>query len=163
MNAAPIMIRKRLACALPRSFTRGALVALAVAMAGGAHAGGSGETVQFGAGSGRTWLSGCELQAERYVVCKNAERPVLEAIANPGGGTPGEALQAFVRTLFEAKGCRFEAPAESFGVNGIFLSFDSSAAAGIACEGQRSALSFAPGRMSLLDTVYFLAEDPPPQ
>jgi hypothetical protein len=118
--------------------------------------------VAFGPGSGRTWFSGCELQAERYVVCKNADRPLLDAIAAPGAGTPGQALQAFMRKIFETRGCRFEAPDDSFRVNGIFLSFDAGAAAHIRCEGARSALQFAPDRMSLLDTVYFLMADAPP-
>lgn len=115
----------------------------------------------FEPGSGRLWFSGCEYEADRYVTCKDAARPVLEAIANPGDGTPGAALQTYVSDLFIEKGCAFEAPPESFRVNGVFLSFDARATKQIRCEGKKSGLVFKPGVMTLLDTLYFLAGDPP--
>jgi hypothetical protein len=115
----------------------------------------------FGPGSGRVWLSHCAFEADRYVSCKNAARPVLEALATPGDGTPGAALQAFMRDLFVAKGCAFDIPEDSFRVNGIFLSFDSAAAMGIRCEGKESKLEFAPGVITLLDTLYFFSDAPP--
>lgn len=115
----------------------------------------------FEPGSGRTWLSECAFEADRYVTCKHAARPVLEAVSNPGDGTPGEALQAFMRDLFVAKGCAFDASADSFRVNGIFLSFDSNAAGKIRCRGEPSKLSFGPGVIALADTIYFLSGDPP--
>lgn len=115
----------------------------------------------FASGSGRVWLSDCAFEAERYVSCKNAAPAVLEAISNPGEETPGEALQAFVQALFVGKGCVFDIPADSFRVNGIFLSFDSTAASGIRCEGKPSKLVFAPGGISLLDTLYFFSAAPP--
>ncbi|WP_072396575.1 hypothetical protein [Hyphomicrobium sp. CS1GBMeth3] len=115
----------------------------------------------FKPGAGRTWFSSCELQAGRYVSCKNAARPILEAIANPGKGTAGEALQAFMRDLFVSKGCTFEVPEDSFRVNGIFLSFDSHAAEKIRCYGHPSKLTFGPGVMALTGSVYFFMGGPP--
>lgn len=115
----------------------------------------------FASGSGRIWLSDCAFEAERYVSCKNAAPALLEAITDPGSDTPGAALQAFMRALFVDKGCTFDIPADSFRVNGIFLSFDSSAASGIRCEGKPSKLVFAPGGISLLDTLYFFFGPPP--
>lgn len=115
----------------------------------------------FAPGSGRLWLSGCEFQAERYVTCKTAARPLLEAISAEGEGTAGEKLQTFVSDLFIEKGCAFEAPPETFRVNGIFLSFDANAASAIRCNDKKGKLVFAPGVITLLDTLYFLAGDPP--
>ncbi|MDQ8698372.1 hypothetical protein [Hyphomicrobium sp. LHD-15] len=115
----------------------------------------------FEAGSGRVWFSGCQFEADRYVTCKNAAPGILEAIANPGDGTPGLALQTYVSDVFIEKGCAFEAPPESFRVNGVFLSFDSKAASQIRCKGKPSKLVFGPDAITLLDTLYFLAGDPP--
>jgi hypothetical protein len=115
----------------------------------------------FQPGSGRVWLSGCEYQSERYVTCKDAARPLLDAISAAGEGTPGEKLQTYVSDLFIEKGCAFEAPPESFRVNGIFLSFDAHAAREIRCNGKKGKLVFAPGVITLLDTLYFLSGDPP--
>lgn len=115
----------------------------------------------FSGAPGRTWLSGCELQSERYVVCTHAAGPVLDAIARAGAATPGAALEAAMRRLFEDKGCAFDAPPGTFRVNGIFLSFDSKSAGLIRCEGRSSDLVFRPGVIVLLDTLYFLAGDPP--
>lgn len=117
---------------------------------------------QFEAGSGRIWFSHCAYQAERYMVCKNAARPILDAIAKPAdGGHPGNVLQATMRKLFEEKGCTFEAAPETFGVNGIFLSFDAEKGRDIRCEDKASKLVFAPGVITFLDTLYFLSGDPP--
>ncbi len=115
----------------------------------------------FKPGSGKTWFSSCELRADRYVSCKNAARPILEAIAKPEKGTAGEALQAFIRDLFVAKGCTFEVPEDTFGVNGIFLSFDSKAADRIRCHDQPLKLTFGPGLMALPGSVYFFMGAPP--
>lgn len=115
----------------------------------------------FRPGSGRVWLSGCTYESERYVACNNAARPVLDAIAKSGDATPGAALQAFMRQTFTEKGCTFDAPAETFRVNGIFLSFDAKAASEIRCAGKKSGLVFAPGVITFLDTLYFLSGDPP--
>ncbi len=115
----------------------------------------------FKPGSGRLWFAGCEFEADRYVTCKTAASGVLEAIANPGDQTPGSALQTYVSDVFIEKGCAFEAPADSFRVNGIFLSFDSKAAKEIRCAGKKSGLVFQPGVISLLDTIYFISGDPP--
>lgn len=109
---------------------------------------------------GRTWLSHCAYQSDRYVVCKNAAPPVLEAIAEPET-TAGAALQDHMRGIFEAKGCTFEAPADTFRVNGIFLSFDAGNAKQIRCGDQSSDLKFRPGVISFLDTIYFLNDGPP--
>lgn len=115
----------------------------------------------FEPGSGRLWFAGCEFEADRYVTCKTAAPGVLEAIANPGDQTPGSALQTYVSDVFIEKGCAFEAPPESFRVNGIFLSFDSKAAKDIRCAGKKSGLVFKPGVITLLDTIYFISGDPP--
>lgn len=115
----------------------------------------------FQSGSGRIWFSGCVFEAERYVSCKNAAQSVLDAVAEPGDGTPGDKLQTYVSDLFIEKGCAFEAPPETFRVNGIFLSFDANAAREIRCKGKTGKLIFAPGVISLLDTLYFLSRDPP--
>jgi hypothetical protein len=115
----------------------------------------------FAPGSGRVWFSGCAFEAERYVTCKNADAGVLEAISNPGDGTPGLALQTYVSDVFIEKGCAFEAPLDTFRVNGVLLSFDSKAAGLIRCKGKPSKLSFAPGLITLADTLYFLTGDPP--
>lgn len=115
----------------------------------------------FGPGSGRVWFSGCEFEADRYVTCKNAEAGLLEAISNPGGGTPGLALQTFVSDVFIEKGCAFEAPPDAFRVNGVFLSFDSKAASQIRCQGKPSKLELGPGLSTLADTLFFFAGDPP--
>lgn len=142
-----------------RFFLVAAMLPLAAA-SGGAQEGLAGVD-PFKPGAGRTWFSDCEFQADRYVSCKNAARPVLEAIAKPGDGTPGAALQAFMRDLFVAKGCIFDAPPDSFRVNGIFLSFDSEAAGRIRCHGQPSKLTFGPGVMALTSSVYFFMGSPP--
>ncbi|MBL8847636.1 MAG: hypothetical protein JNN24_17880 [Hyphomicrobium zavarzinii] len=140
-------------------------LAAALLLAGSAHAQDIPAEVppasNFAPGSGRVWFSSCTFEAERYVSCKDAARPAIEAIAKPGDGTPGEALQAFVKKLFTDKGCTFDAPPESFRVNGIFLSFDSKAAHQIACQGQKADLVFKPGVIILLNTLYFVAGDPP--
>ncbi|HEX2843378.1 hypothetical protein [Hyphomicrobium sp.] len=115
----------------------------------------------FEPGSGRLWFAGCEFEADRYVTCKMAAPGVLEAIENPGDQTPGSALQTYVSDVFIEKGCAFEASPESFRVNGIFLSFDSKAAKDIRCAGKKSGLAFKPGVITLLDTIYFIAGDPP--
>jgi hypothetical protein len=115
----------------------------------------------FQPGSGRIWFSGCEFEADRYVTCKSAAPDVLEAIANPGDGMAGLEFQTLVSDVFIEKGCAFEAPPESFRVNGVFLSFDSKAAAQIRCKGKASKLAFQPGVMTLLDTLYFFADGPP--
>jgi hypothetical protein len=115
----------------------------------------------FAPGSGRVWFSGCEFERDRYVTCKSAAPEVLEAIANPGDGTAGLALQTYVSDVFIEKGCSFEAPPDSFLVNGVFLSFDGKAASQIRCKGKASKLVFAPGVITLADTLYFLAGDPP--
>lgn len=115
----------------------------------------------FEPGSGKLWFAGCVYEAERYVSCKTAQAGVLEAISQPGDQTPGAALQMFVSDVFIEKGCSFEAPPESFRVNGVFLSFDTKSAAAIRCKGKKSALAFAPDGMSLIDTLYFFSGDPP--
>lgn len=115
----------------------------------------------FEPGSGKLWFAGCVYEAERYVSCKTAQAGVLEAVSQPGDQTPGEALQMYVSDAFIEKGCAFEAPQESFRVNGVFLSFDSKAAATIRCAGKKGALSFAPDGMNLLDTLYFFSGNPP--
>jgi hypothetical protein len=115
----------------------------------------------FTPGSGRIWFSECEFQDERYITCKNAAPSVLEAISNPGDQTPGAALQMFMSDMFIEKGCAFEAAPDSFRVNGIFLSFDSRAAKDIRCRGKKSELVFRPDGMALLDTIDFLAGEPP--
>lgn len=112
-------------------------------------------------GSGRVWLAGCAFEADRYVTCKTAEAGVLAAISNPGDGTPGLALQTYVSDAFIEKGCAFEAAPDTFRVNGVFLSFDSSQAAQIRCNGKPSKLAFAPGLITLADTLYFFADAPP--
>jgi hypothetical protein len=116
----------------------------------------------LGPESGRIWFSGCVLEADRYVSCKSAARGVLEAIGNPGDQTAGAALQTYVSDVFIEKGCAFEAPPESFRVNGVFLSFDSKAAKNIRCGGKPGALAFAPDGMALLDTLYFFSGGPAP-
>jgi hypothetical protein len=115
----------------------------------------------FAPGSGRVWFSGCELEADRYVTCKNADQGVLEAVSNPGDGTPGLALQTYVSDVFIEKGCAFEAPLDSFRVNGVFLSFDSKAASLIRCQGKPSKLVMGPGLFTLADTLFFFMGDPP--
>ncbi|MCC7251679.1 hypothetical protein [Hyphomicrobium sp.] len=114
----------------------------------------------FAPGSGRIWFSGCTFEADRYVSCKSAAPDVLEAIANPGDQTAGAALQTYVSDVFIEKGCAFEAPPESFRVNGIFLSFDSNAAKDIRCKVAPSKLGFSPEGMTFLDTLYFFSGDP---
>ncbi len=109
---------------------------------------------------GRTWLSDGAYQAERYVVCKVAAPQVLAAIEKPET-TPGAALQAHMQAIFEKKGCTFEAPADTFRVNGVFLSLDMEGAKNIRCEDKPSKLVFRPGVMSFLDTIYFLNDGPP--
>lgn len=140
-------------------------LAAALLLAGSAHAQDIAAEVppasDFAPGSGRVWFSSCTFEAERYVSCKDAARAAIEAIAKPGDGTPGEALQAYVKKIFTKKGCTFDAAPESFRVNGIFLSFDSKASKQIACQGQKSDLVFKPGVIVLLDTLYFIAGDPP--
>lgn len=115
----------------------------------------------FKPGSGRVWFSGCEYEADRYVTCKSADAGVLEAIANPGDGTAGLALQTYVSDVFIEKGCSFEAAPDSFRVNGVFLSFDAKAVGQIRCKGKTSKLEFKPGVITLADTLYFFAGDPP--
>lgn len=115
----------------------------------------------FAPGSGRLWFAGCKFEAERYVTCKTAAPGVLEAIANPGDQTPGSALQTYVSDVFIEKGCAFEAPPESFRVNGTVLSFDSKAAKDIRCARKKSGLVFKTGVITLLDTIYFISGDPP--
>jgi hypothetical protein len=115
----------------------------------------------FAPGSGRVWFSGCEFERDRYVTCKSAAPEVLEAIANPGSEPAGLALQTYVSDVFIEKGCAFEAPQDSFLVNGVFLSFDGKAAGQIRCKGKPSKLVFAPGLITLADTLYFFAGDPP--
>ena len=115
----------------------------------------------FAQGSGRTWFADCNYEAERYVVCKTAAKPVLDAIADPGSDTPGTKLQMLIGDLFIEKGCAFEAAPDSFRVNGVFLSFDTKAAKTIRCGGKPSKVEFAPGMITLLDTVYFFNDDPP--
>lgn len=110
----------------------------------------------------RTWLSHCEFQHDRYIVCKHGAKPVIDAISNPEQpGAPGPALQAHVREIFERKGCTFAAPANTFRVNGIFLSFDAEKGAEIQCEGKPSTLVFTPQGASFLDTLYFYFQGPP--
>lgn len=138
-----------------------AAAALLVLAAADARAQDLPEAEAFAPGPGRVWLSGCAVEADRYVTCKDAARPLLDAIAAPGTGTPGAALEAFMRTLFTEKGCTYAAPPDTFRVNGIFLSFDSKHAERIRCPGQSSALVFRPGAITLLDTLYFLAGGPP--
>lgn len=115
----------------------------------------------FDPGSGRIWFSGCEFEADRYLSCKNAEAGVLEAISNPGEGTPGLALQTYVSDVFIEKGCAFEAPLDTFRVNGVFLSFDSKAASQIRCNGKPSKMELAPGLFTLAGTLFFFTGDPP--
>ena len=115
----------------------------------------------FAQGSGRLWFAGCVYESDRYVSCKTAQPDILEAISQPGDQTPGAALQTSVSDVFIEKGCAFEAPPESFRVNGVFLSFDTKAAANIRCAGKKSTLAFVPDGMSLLDTLYFFSGDPP--
>lgn len=86
---------------------------------------------------------------------------MLDAIAKPGETTPGAAFQAHMRTLFTGKGCTFEAPPETFRVNGIFLSVDLKNAGLIRCAGQSPEPAFKPGVIVLLDTLYFLTGDAP--
>lgn len=109
---------------------------------------------------GRTWFSHCEYQKDRYVVCKNAAAPILDTILKPET-TPGAALQSHIRRIFEAKGCTFEAPADTFRVNGIFLSLDMEGARSIRCGDDPAKLVFRPGVISFLDTIYFLNDGPP--
>lgn len=108
----------------------------------------------------RTWLSDCAYQSERYVVCKHAAADVLTAIEKPET-TPGAALQAHMKAIFNKKGCTFEAPANTFRVNGVFLSLDMEGAKLIRCEDKPSKLEFRPGVISFLDTIYFLNDGPP--
>lgn len=115
----------------------------------------------FAPGSGKLWFAGCVYEAERYVSCKTAQTGVLDAVSQPGDQTPGEALQMYVSDVFIEKGCAFEVPPDSFRVNGVFLSFDTKSAASIRCAGKKSALSFSPDGMTLLDTLYFFSGDPP--
>ncbi len=114
----------------------------------------------FGPGSGKIWFSGCVFEADRYVSCKSAAPDVLEAIANPGDQAPGLALQTHISDVFIEKGCAFEAAADSFRVNGVFLSFDSSAAKDIRCKGKAGKLAFSPDGMALQDTLFFFADGP---
>jgi hypothetical protein len=114
----------------------------------------------FAPGSGRIWFSGCVLEAERYVSCKSAQREILDAIATPGDQTPGLALQTFVSDVFIDKGCAFEAPPDSFRVNGVFLSFDSNSAKHIRCAGKASKLAFSPEGMSLANSIFFFSDAP---
>ncbi len=116
----------------------------------------------FEPGSGKIWFSGCVLEADRYVSCKSAAPEVLAAIASPGDQTPGFALQTFISDVFIEKGCAFEAPPDSFRVNGVFLSFDSQASKDIRCKGKPSKLAFGPEGMALVDTLYFFTEGPAP-
>lgn len=109
---------------------------------------------------GRTWFSHCDFEQDRYVVCKFAESRIIQAIEHPKT-TPGVALQDRIREIFEAKGCTFEAPPETFRVNGIFLSFDARGGERIACKDEPSKLVFRPGVISFLDTIYFLSEGRP--
>ena len=115
----------------------------------------------FAPGSGRIWFSQCEFQDDRYVTCKSAEPSVLEAISNPGDQTPGAALQTFMSDMFIEKGCAFEAPPDSFRVNGVFLSFDTKSAKDIRCKRKKSAVVFSPQGMSFIDTLYFFSGDAP--
>ena len=115
----------------------------------------------FEPGSGKLWFAGCVYEADRYVSCKTAQPGILEAISQHGDQTPGGALQMYVSDVFIEKGCAFEAAPESFRVNGVFLSFDTKSATTIRCGGKKSALSFAPDGMNLLDTLYFFSGDPP--
>ena len=115
----------------------------------------------FEPGSGRVWFSGCVFEADRYITCKAAAPGVLEAVAHPGDQPAGDALQMYVSDTFIEKGCAFEAPQETFRVNGIFLSFDTKAAKDIRCKGKTSAIGFAPQGMTFLDTLYFFSGDPP--
>lgn len=141
------------------------LVAAMLPLAGAASAGAQESLPSaqaFAPGSGRVWLSECAFEAERYVSCRNAAPSVLEVISSPGDGdTPGMALQAFMRDLFVGKGCTFAVPPDSFRVNGIFLSFDSSTASEIRCDGLPSRLVFSPDGIGLLDTLYFFSGAPP--
>lgn len=114
----------------------------------------------FAPGSGKVWFSGCVLEADRYVSCKSAQREILDAIASPGDQTPGLALQTFISDVFIEKGCSFEAPPDSFRVNGVFLSFDSNAAKDIRCKGKASKPAFGPDGISLADTLYFFSDTP---
>lgn len=109
---------------------------------------------------GRTWFSHCEYQNERYVVCKNAAAPILDTILKPET-TPGAALQSHMRGIFEQKGCTFEAPKDTFRVNGIFLSLDMEGAKSIRCGDEEPKLVFRPGVITFLDTIYFLSDGPP--
>lgn len=109
---------------------------------------------------GRTWFSHCEYQNERYVVCKNAAQPILDTILKPDT-TPGAALQTHIREIFEKKGCTFAAPADTFRVNGIFLSLDMEGAKAIKCGEDDGKLVFKPGVIAFLDTLYFLNDGPP--
>lgn len=115
----------------------------------------------FEPGSGRVWFSQCAFEADRYVSCKSAAPDVLAAVSQPGDQTAGAALQTFVSDLFIEKGCAFEAPPESFRVNGLFLSFDTRSAKDIRCKGKTSALGFGPDGMTFLDTLYFFSGDAP--
>ena len=116
----------------------------------------------FEPGSGKVWFSGCVFEADRYVGCKSAAPGVLDAIANPGDQTPGLALQTFIGDVFIERGCAFEAAPESFRVNGVFLSFDSTSAKDIRCQGKAAKLAFGPDGMSLQDTLYFFSDGPAP-
>lgn len=109
---------------------------------------------------GRTWLSHCAYEQDRYVVCKFAEPGTIHAIEHPKTSA-GAALQGRMREIFEAKGCTFDAPPETFRVNGIFLSFDAKGGERIACPDKTSKLEFKPGVISFLDTIYFLSDGAP--
>ena len=109
---------------------------------------------------GRTWLSHCDYEADRYIVCKFAEPRIIEAIEHPKT-TAGAAMQDVMRSIFEKKGCSFEAPPETFRVNGIFLSFDTEGGKKIACDDAPSKVLFKPGVISFLDTIYFFRDARP--
>jgi len=114
----------------------------------------------FEPGSGKVWFSGCVFEADRYVTCKSAAPGVLEAIADPGDQPAGLALQTYVSDVFIEKGCAFEAAPDSFRVNGVFLSFDSSSAKDIRCKGKAAKLEFSPDGMALSDTLFFYFDGP---
>lgn len=116
----------------------------------------------FVPGSGKVWFSGCVFEADRYVSCKSAAPDVLEAISHPGDQTPGLALQTLISDVFIEKGCAFEARPDSFRVNGVFLSFDGTAAKDIRCNGKAGTLAFGPDGMALLDTLFFFTDGPAP-
>ena len=143
-----------------------AAAALAIALASTSHAeeyelqSEAPDAAFFEKNPGRTWLSHCEYQSDRYVVCKFAAPEVIAAIESPKT-TAGAAMQDLMRGLFEAKGCTFDAPPETFRVNGIFLSFDMEGGKKITCQDQPSQLVFAPGVITFLDTVYFLNDGRP--